>query len=139
MIKIVNSNDQLPFATDAECKLHRVSLIANGSILPGSKSEVITRKDGTQVLSTKHASRTMRERLIEQGLINPNPEYPGRQTDLDYHGKEEGKYEVTPITTDAEYQRKRALYLWMVHDILKARRELKLVFGQRADDPDWFF
>ncbi len=141
MAKVINSKseDQLPVASDAECKVRRAMLVNSGVIIPANKSDVITKKDGSQVLSTRRSSRALRKQLIEQGIINPNFTYEA--TDREgFVPSEEGEYDPQPIQSDAEYERRKNNYLWMISDILRTRRELRLILGKKADDdPDWYF
>lgn len=140
VINTKNSGDQLPLATDAECKVRRALLVASGAIKPAGKAEVITKKDGSQVLSTRRSSRAWRNKLIEQGLIDPNMSYESPSDRSDYIPSDEGEYSPKPVESDEEYARRKHNYLWMIADILRTRRELKLILGKKSDnDPDWYF
>lgn len=141
MIKVINSNDeQLPLASEEECTTRRAFLVFNGTIKPAGKTDVTVKKDGSQALSTRRSSRALRNKLIEQRIINPEPSYKAPIIRCRHTASEEGEYDPQPIKSDNEYIRRRDNYLWMVSDILRVRRELKLVLGKKADnDPDWYF
>ena len=143
MTRVINSNsvEQLPLATDAECKIRRSLLIASGAIKPAAKADIIARKDGTQVLSTRKSSKAWRQKLIDQGVINTSFVYiPTSDSKCGYVPSDEGEYDPQPIGSESEYIRRKNNYLWMISDILRTRRELRLVLGKKAeDDPDWYF
>ena len=142
-MKVINSNessDQLPVASDAECKVRRALLVSGGVIKPAGKSETIIKKDGTQVLSTRKSSRAWRQKLIDQGIIDPNPSYTPATSREGFTPDDEGEYSTQPINSDEEYERRKSVYLWMVSDILRTRRELRLILGKKSEnDPDWYF
>jgi hypothetical protein len=141
MTKVINSNeDQLPLADEAECKMRRALLIANGTIVPVGKVDIISKKDGSQVLSTRKTSKVWRAQLIDQGVIDPEPVYETFNIRRGCTSDEEGEYDPQPIRSEGEYARRKSNYLWMISDILRVRRELKLVLGKKSDDdPDWYF
>lgn len=143
MTKVINSNsggDQLPTATDAECKVRRAFLVNSGAIKPAAKADVVIKKDGSQVLSTRKSSREWRKKLIDQGVISPHSDYNPPVSRGKYTPSDEGEYDPQPIESEEEYVRRRNNYLWMISDILRARRELRLVLGKKSDsDPDWYF
>jgi len=142
MTKLINSNDeQLPLANEIECKVRRALLVASGTIMPVGKADIITKKDGSQVLSTRRSSKEWRTKLIEQGIIDPECQYePVSGVRSGNLSREEGEYNPQPIQSDKEYMRRKDNYLWMISDILRVRRELRLVLGKKADDdPDWYF
>lgn len=142
MTKMINSNnEQLLFANDAECKDRRSFLIETGAIVPANKADLVTKKDGSVVLSTRRPSRELRNNLIEQQIIDPDFQYKSGQRVRDGNlSREEGEYDPQPIKNEEEYVRRRDNYLWMISNILHVRRELKLVLGKKLDeDPDWHF
>ena len=141
MVKLINSNDeQLPLAGETECRVRRAFLIAGGIIKPAGKVDIIVKKDGSQVLSTRRSSKEWRSKLIEQGIIEPDFEYKPVSVRTGNLCREEGTYDPQPIRSDEEYERRRDNYLWMISDLLRVRRELKLVLGKKDDeDPDWYF
>jgi hypothetical protein len=133
------TNQELPFASDADCATRRAILISCGVIVPAAKTDYISKKDGSEVISTYRSSRAWRRKLIEQGIIDPKPEYVSTYR-RDHMSGDEGHYESKPITSDDEYERKKEVYLWMVSDILRTRKRLKLVFGEKPENcPDWYF
>lgn len=143
MTRIINSNEdasQLPLASESECKTRRALLISSGVIKPAGKAELVEKKDGPQALSTRKSSRAWRRKLIDQGIIDPDPTYKPALTRRNYSPSDEGQYEPKPIQSEEEYIRRRNNYLWMVSDILKTRKNLRLILGKKADnDPDWYF
>lgn len=112
-------DNELPIATDKECEDRRKLLISAGIIKTGN-------------------NKSLREELISKGIIDPNPSYISVKNNYN-NSSDEGEYIVKPIKTDEEYDRRKSLYLWMVHDILKARKELKLIFKKPEEEPDWYF
>jgi hypothetical protein len=139
-IKILNmkKNDE-PLATDEECKTRRSILIAMGVIKPISKSDLIEKKDGTIILSTKKDGRIIRKNLISQGIIDPT--LCQLSPDKSYYkGTEEGQFVPRPIKFEEEYDRRKRAYFRIMQEILRSRTELKLVLGKKNDsDPEWYF
>jgi len=132
-----NTNKELPFASDEECSIRRVSLIL-GKVIKTSKN-IIYKKDKDPVVSTVEFSTKLRKDLIKKGLIDPNPckLYPPNKS---FRPSDEGEYRARPIKTEADYFRKRQTYFRMMQDIFHSRRQLKLALGKKKDnDPDWFF
>ena len=110
---------ELDIATDEECVERRNELIRAGIIKPNSKN-------------------SLRKNLINKGIIEPNPSYPlfkSNKTEC----PDEGEYSVKPIENEEEYNRKKDMYLWMVHDILRTRKKLKLIFKVNNNESDWYF
>ena len=134
-----NNMNEKPLATDEECTIRRNELIAAGVIQPASKSDLIERKDGSIILSTRKNNYGKRKDLISKGVIDANlceliPETGKHQV------KEEGEYVSKPITSELEYFRRKQVYFRMMQEILKSRKELKLILGKKNDnDPDWYF
>lgn len=139
-VKLLNTkHDDKPLATDKECEAYRETLIATGIIKPAPRSELIEKKDGTIILSTRRDSRARRERLIEGGVLdptlcqlvtNPNPHTP----------KGEGEYSPKPIESEEEYDRRKRAYFRVMQEILRSRKDLRLVLGKKNDkDPEWYF
>lgn len=144
MARIINSNNQseLPFASDIECEVYRSSLMVAGAITPCDESEIITKKDGEQVVSTREKSKTQRNRLIERGIIQPRPSYESiPKLPRESRNIEEGSYSPPKnITSEMEYKRRRDVYLWLISDILHTRKDLRLALDRKNnDDPDWYF
>ncbi|MGW8177890.1 MAG: hypothetical protein ACWGQW_03735 [bacterium] len=130
------STNPTQMATDAECAARRRQLIKAG-VLKENTSKLIDR-EGEPYVSTKEYAAQLRKDLERQGLVSSEyfdvPSLPTRK------GSEEGEYKVRPIRTEAQYQRRRLLYLRMLQEILVARRELKLNLAPRQpNDPDWVF
>jgi len=140
MIRLLDIRDnEKPLATDEECEVRRRILIATGVIKPALKSELIERKDGTVILSTRRDSRAKRERLIEQGIIDPTL----YQLSIDpspYTSGGEGEYNPRSIESEEEYDRRKRAYFRIMQEILKSRKDLKLILGKKSDkDPEWYF
>jgi len=131
-------NDE-PFATDEECKARRSVLIAMGVIKPATKSDLIEKKDGTIILSTRKESRAGRKQLIDQGIIDPT--FCELIPDKSFHkGKEEGEFKSRPIKSKEEYDKRKQAYFRIMQEILKSRKDLRLVLGKKNDnDPEWYF
>lgn len=107
------------YATTEECQQLRKELISKGYIK-----------------RSKHISK--RNKLIRRGIIVENIEYPKLRTKHIVKG--EGEYKVKKIRTNKEYNHKKELYFWMLSDILRVRRELKLELGNSSSkDPKWYF
>jgi len=141
MTKLLNTkkNSDTPIATDTECKARRSVLIAMGAIVPARKADLITKKDGSIILSTRKQSRIKRQRLVDQGIVDENlcelvPH------DVSHKSANEGEYKVKPIQSNAAYLRRRQSYFRIMQEILHSRKELKLILGKKNDnDPDWYF
>lgn len=129
-----------PIATDAECEFRRSQLIAAGVIKPCDGKTLINKKNSIAV-STKKSSRIQRNTLIAKGFITPmefrsDPPEPVIKV---VEPKEEGEYHIKPIT-DVNYQRRKEMYLWVIQDILLARKKLNIMPVKKSDsDPDWYF
>jgi len=137
-MKLIKSNEELPLATEEECKERREMLISGGVVKPAGKTE-LTKRDGNNILSTKKYSKSYRQKLIDNGLIITSFEYIPISRN-NYIPSEEGVYNPKPIRTDEEYNNRKNNYLWMTSNMLKTRRDLKLILGKRSDnDPDWYF
>lgn len=129
-------NNPIPMATDNECSARRQKLIDAG-VITENNSQLIDR-DGEPYVSTKGYASQLRKDLERQGLVSSEyldiPSLPTKK------GSEEGEYKVRPIRTQAQYARRRLLYLRMLQEILVSRRELKLNLAPRQpSDPDWVF
>jgi len=141
MAKVLNSNkNNVPLATDEECAIHRAALISAGIIKPKAV-KVIIRDKRDPVVSTKKTSARYREKLIEAGLlIHDLVEFSSNSERQRPLRLEEGEYNPGPPKSDEGYKRRKAIYFWMIQDIFRVRKELKLVLGMKKDtDPDWYF
>lgn len=142
--RVVNSGkrEDLPLASDAECRARRHALLRAGIVGEGN-SDLITRDDGSVAVSTKKFAASLRQQLIRDGLLDPNyieiPPAPAGYYTTPINS-DEGEYKVRPIENDAQYQRRRTLYLRSLQEILISRRELNLSLGpKKSSDPDWIF
>jgi len=142
MVKTLNSEEvknNLKLASDRECAERRRALIAGGVVKPAERSEIIFRKNAVPVVSTRRARNAERQKLIEEGIIDPNycrllPQK--RRPSL----AEEGEYKAKPITSDEEYERRKRAYFRIMQEVLRSRKELNLVLGpKKDDDPEWLF
>lgn len=129
-------SNPIPMATDAECAARRQNLIRAG-VLKENASQLVDR-EGEPYVSTKRYAAQLRQDLERQGLVSGDyinvPKLPIRR------GSEEGEYKVRPIRGEAQYNRRRTIYLRMLQEILVTRRELKLNLAPRQpNDPDWVF
>lgn len=122
----------LPIASVADCEAMRANLIAKGFITP-SDSDVDAEQ--TRVLCERERARLVADGIISTDLYaSPAPILPRP------HAKDEGEYRALPITGERDYIRRRQAYFRMLQEILRSRRELGLVLGQRgANDPEWVF
>jgi hypothetical protein len=131
-------NDE-PLATDEECRARRSILIAMGVIRPAPKSDLIEKKDGTVILSTRRDGRVRRKLLVDQGIIDPTlcELIPDESF---YKGKEEGEFKSRPIQSKEGYDRRKQAYFRVMQEILRSRKDLRLVLGKKNDDdPEWYF
>lgn len=96
-------SNQPSYATDEECRELREQLIAAGYIRPAS---AMPQSDG--------ASKDI-----------CLPEYRPEKRTNSAQIPEEGSYEVRPILTNEEYEKRRMAYLYMLQSILRTRNELE--------------
>lgn len=101
----------LPFATDEECKQLRQKLILAGKIVPAKRV----------------AERTTKEHHV-----------PAPKRRNAYEIPEEGIYRVRRIRNDEEYEKRKNNYFIMLQSILRSRIELDLEFdgGRDAEEPN---
>jgi hypothetical protein len=126
----------MKFLTDEESNIIREQLIEAGILTPATDDELIKRKNEV-VFSTTQKSKALRQKLIDDGFISEDrvklmPRAKGKTA-------EEGIYQPKSIKTEEDYERKRAMYLYMVQDILIARRELNLDLGPVKSNEGWMF
>ena len=126
----------MKFLTDEESSLIREQLIDAGILTPAKEHELSVKKND-MVFSTSGKTKLLRQKLIDDGFISEDrielmPKVKSKAT-------EEGVYFPKPIKTEEDYERKRAVYLYMVQDILIARRELKLELGPVKSNEGWMF
>lgn len=100
-------NDK-PYASDEECLEMRNQLIGAGRIVP--------KQPDSGEAERKSAENADAGAMPARRRINVN-DIP-----------EEGTYEVRPIMSDAEYERRKRNYFIMLQSVLRAREELKLEF-----------
>lgn len=144
MVKVINAKKvksaDLPLATDQECIERRKLLIRSGVIAPANKDSIVFRKNSSPVVNTLESSRTMRKKLIGAGIISTELCYvePGERRCGG--SNDQGEYSPRQITSDEEYERRKQIYFRMMQEILRSRRDLKLILGpKKDDDPDWYF
>jgi len=103
-------NDK-PYASDEECLEMRNQLIGAGKIVPKQPDSGEAGRESAESadVGTPHSRRRIN--------VNDIPE--------------EGTYEVRPITSDAEYERRKRNYFIMLQSVLRAREELKLEFDDQ--------
>lgn len=140
MSRIINSGEEVVFATEEECLERRESLISAGIITPANKNDIILSKDGNIVVSTKESCAIERKKLIDVGLINIDLCNLLPEKNRPVCAAEEGEYKSRPIKTDCEYERRKAAYFRMMQEILYSRKDLNLILAKKEDtDPDWYF
>ena len=139
VINTVDKQEDKPIATDEECQVRRNILISSGVVVPAHKSDLITKKDGSVILSTRKSGLARRKELIEKGLIDENL-CQLLPNNVPYQPKEEGEYRCKSIRSEEEYDRRKRAYFRAMQEILHSRKELKLILGKKDDnDPEWYF
>ncbi|MFA5048327.1 MAG: hypothetical protein WC516_04890 [Patescibacteria group bacterium] len=140
MAKIVNTNEEILFASDQECIDRRKQLIEFGIITPADNSEFIIRRDGNVVMPTKENSKNERKNLIDCGIINIELYKLLPEKNRPLCTQEEGEYKCHPIKTEEEYLRRKHAYFRMIQEILFSRRDLNIIFGKKENNnPSWYF
>ena len=129
--------NELPIATDDECKQLREHLLNKNVIKAAGKNDVVMVKNNI-VINTKKTSLLKRKELISKGIISDAlydiPKSKG------YVCEEKGEYVVKPINNDVEYKARKSVYFRMMQEILQSRQDLKLILGPKnSKDPDCFF
>lgn len=140
MSRVINSDEETLFASDNECLERRQQLIDAGIITPANKGELIQRRDGNLVISTKQISREKRQNLIKSKMLNINLCDLFPEANRPISKSEEGEFKSRSIKTDLEYQRRKAAYFRIMQEVLFSRTDLDLILGKKENnDPDWYF
>ena len=95
-------SNQPSYATDEECQELRNQLIKSGRIRPAA-GDAVSAPAPTDVLLPK----------VQRPKRTNASEIP-----------EEGSYDVRPIRTQAEYDRRRLTYLYMLQSVLRTREQM---------------
>jgi hypothetical protein len=129
----------MEFANDTEVMERREQLINTGVITEGNPIKAFN----------DFTAEDTREYFINQGTIKPvgrlndEPIYSPIHESKKYPRNtlsEEGEYKATPIITEEDYQRKKALYFRMMQELLVSRAKCGLVLGKKElNDPEWYF
>jgi hypothetical protein len=95
-------SNQPSYATDEECQELRNQLIKSGRIRPASSDAVFTPRPTDVLLPEAHRPKRTNASEIP----------------------EEGSYDVRPIRTQVEYDRRRLTYLYMLQSVLRTREQM---------------
>lgn len=140
MSRVINSDEEALFASDNECSERRQQLIDAGILIPANKNELVQRRDGSLVVSTKQTSKDKRHDLINSGMLNIGLCNLFPEINRPISKSEEGEFKSRSIKTDLEYQRRKAAYFRIMQEVLFSRTDLNLILGKKENsDPDWYF
>ena len=129
--------NELPIATDDECKQLREHLLNKNFIKTAGKNDTIMIKNNIAV-NTKKSSLLKRKELLSKGTISDV--FCNIPKGKSYPCEEKGEYVAKPINNDVEYNARKSVYFRMMQEILRSRQDLKLILGPKnSKDPDWFF
>lgn len=133
---MINENE-LPVATDDECKQLREHFLNRNVIKVANKNDIIMFKNNIMV-NTKNSSLLKRKELLNKGIISDT--FCDIPKSKHYSCEEKGEYIVKPINNDVEYKARKSVYFRMMQEILRSRQDLKLILGPKnSKDPEWFF
>jgi hypothetical protein len=98
--------ENLPFATEDECKAHREMLISAGIITPGNPT--------VRKFSETFKPAPKRKHVVSEGSV-----------------PEEGLYKRHAVSNQREYKARLANYFHVLQSVLRDRKRLNIKFEKR--------